>query len=388
MTTLSEPQRKQQADSDTRLRVVLMLEIQDGAQQRFLDVYEQLRHQVASVPGHVSDQLCQSINDPRQWLITSEWEDQDTFLEWVDSPAHREMVKPMHGCVSDNFRSLRYGILRETSAAGSTGTRAPLEVPPGLPRTEPAGHVGPPKAEPGPDGVVRHALTFTVKPGSEHEVARILSGYASPRAEVDEHTRLRRTSLFMHGNRVVRAVEVVGNLGDALRHVAMQPEVRAVEEAINPYLEEARQLGDPQAARAFFARAALPAKHQAIASSPTSARLHRNAVLYPVRPGEGQAVAELLADYDNLATADPTGPVAASTVFHRADVVVRLVDLRVPAEADPAAALGVAGDQEAAALGRLLDLGPQGDLRTATGLAAALAARAMNPVTDRSSQDN
>lgn len=64
MTTLSEPQRKQQADSDTRLRVVLMLEIQDGAQQRFLDVYEQLRHQVASVPGHVSDQLCQSINDP------------------------------------------------------------------------------------------------------------------------------------------------------------------------------------------------------------------------------------------------------------------------------------------------------------------------------------
>ncbi|MER7766529.1 SchA/CurD-like domain-containing protein [Kitasatospora sp. NPDC096140] len=387
MTTLSEPQPKQQDESDSRLRVVLMLEIQDGAQQRFLDVYEQLRHQVASVPGHVSDQLCQSINDPRQWLITSEWRDQETFLEWVDSPAHREMVKPMHGCVSDNFRSLRYAVLRETSAAGSTGTRAPMEVPPGLPRTAPAGHVGPPKAEPGPDGVVRHALTFTVKPGSEPEVARILSGYASPRAEVDEHTRLQRTSLFMHGNRVVRAVEVVGNLGDALRHVAMQPEVRAVEEAINPYLEETRQLGDPQAARAFFARAALPAKHQAIAGSPASGRMHRHAVLYPVRPGNGQAVAELLARHDNLATADPTGPVAAGTVFQREDVVVRLVDLRVPAEADPAAALGVADDLEAAALARLLDLGPQGDLRTVTGLGAFLAARAMNPVTDRSSAD-
>ncbi|MFJ2191201.1 SchA/CurD-like domain-containing protein [Kitasatospora sp. NPDC087861] len=388
MTTLSEPQRKQHAESDTRLRVVLMLEIQDGAQQRFLDVYEQLRHQVASVRGHVSDQLCQSINDPRQWLITSEWEDQDTFLEWVDSSAHREMVKPMHGCVSDNFRSLRYAVLRETSAAGSTGTRAPIEVPPGLPRSEPAGHVGPPKAEPGPDGVVRHALTFTVKPGSEREVARILSGYASPRAKVDEHTRLHRTSLFMRGNRVVRAVEVIGSLGDALRHVAMQPEVRAVEEAINPYLEEARQLGDPQAARAFFARAALPAKQQAIASSPASARLHRHAVLYPVRTGQGQAVAELLGGYDDLATADPTGPVAASTVFQREDVVVRLVDLRVPAEADPAAALGVAGDQEAAALGKLLDLGAQGDLRSAAGLAAVLAAHAMSPITDRSSNDN
>ncbi|MFJ9774910.1 SchA/CurD-like domain-containing protein [Kitasatospora sp. NPDC101157] len=385
MTTLSEPQPKQHEESDTRLRVVLMLEIQDGAQQRFLDVYEQLRHQVAAVPGHVSDQLCQSINDPRQWLITSEWEDQETFLEWVDSPAHREMVKPMHGCVSDNFRSLRYAVLRQTSAAGSTGTRAPIEVPPGMPRSEPAGHVGPPRAEPGPDGVVRHALTFTVKPGSEAEVARILSAYTSPKAEVDEHTRLHRTSLFMHGNRVVRAVEVIGNLGDALRHVAMQPEVRAVEEELNPYLEEARQLGDPQSARAFFAKAALPARHQAIASSPASGRLHRHAVLYPVRPGRGQAVAELLFDHDNLATADPTGPVAAATVFQRDDIVVRLVDLRVPAEADPAAALGVAGDQEAAELAGMLQLGPNGDLRTVAGLSAFLAARAMSPVTDRSS---
>ncbi|MFJ3791074.1 SchA/CurD-like domain-containing protein [Kitasatospora sp. NPDC090091] len=386
MTTLSEPQAQQHAETDTRLRVMLMLEIKDGAQQRFLDVYEKLRHQVASVPGHVSDQLCQSINDPRQWLITSEWRDQETFLEWVDSPAHREMVKPMHGCVSDTFRSLRYSILRETSAAGATGTRAPMPVPPGLPRTQTPGHVGPPQAAPGPDGVVRHALTFTVKPGSEHEVARILSGYTSPKAEVDETTRLRRTSLFMHGNRVVRAVEVIGSLGDALRHVAMQPEVRAVEEAINPYLEEARQLGDPQSARAFFAKAALPAEHQAIAGSPASGRLHRHAVLYPVKPGNGRAVAELLAEYDNLATADPTGPVAASTVFHRDDVVVRLVDLRVPAEADPAAALGVAGEREATVLGRLLDLGAEGDLRTVAGLSALLAARSMSPVTDRSSQ--
>ncbi|MFI6157202.1 SchA/CurD-like domain-containing protein [Kitasatospora sp. NPDC051170] len=388
MTTLSEPQHQQTAETDNRLRVVLMLEIQDGAQQRFLDVYEQLRHQVASVPGHVSDQLCQSINDPRQWLITSEWEDQETFLRWVDSPAHREMVKPMHGCVSDNFRSLRYAVLRQTSAAGSTGTRAPMEVPPGLPKADHGAPAGPPKADPGPDGVVRHALTFTVKPGSEPEVARILSNYASPEAVVDEETRLRRTSLFLHGNRVVRAVEVTGSLGDALRHVAMQPEVRAVEEEINPYLEEHRQLGDPQSARAFFAKAALPAKHQAIASAPASGRLHRHAVLYPVRPGLGQAVAELLATYDNLATADPTGPVAGSTVFQREDVVVRLADLRVPAEADPAAALGVAGEREATALAALLDLGPAGDLRSVAGLSAFLAARAMNPLTDRVSQES
>jgi len=51
---------------------------------------------------------------------------------------------------------------------------------------------------------------------------------------------------------------VTGDLGNAMRHVAAQPEVRAVEEAINPYLEEARDFSDPTSVRAFFARAALP----------------------------------------------------------------------------------------------------------------------------------
>ena len=68
-------------------------------------------------------------------------------------------------------------------------------------------------------------------------MAEILANYSPPQAQVDATTRLCRTSLFMRGNRVVRAVEVTGDLGNAMRHVAAQPEVRAVEEAINPYLE-------------------------------------------------------------------------------------------------------------------------------------------------------
>ncbi|MET9612034.1 SchA/CurD-like domain-containing protein [Kitasatospora indigofera] len=386
MTTLSEPQVQQHAELDeSRLRVVLMLEIQDGAQQRFLDVYEKLRHKVASVPGHVSDQLCQSIDDPRQWLITSEWNDPDSFLAWVDSPAHREMVKPMHGCVSDRFRSLRYNILRETSAKGATGTRKPQEVREGSPRA--AGAPGMPQVTPGPDGVIRHALTFTVKPGSEQKVAQILSGYTSPQAVVDDTTRLRRTSLFMHGNRVVRAVEVVGDLGAALRHVAMQPEIRAVEEAINPYLEEDRELGNPEAARAFFARAALPAVHHTAPAAPVRGEVERQAVVYPVKKGNGPAVAKLLAEQDGLAAVDPGNPVIGSTVFQREDIVVRVVDLRADAGAQPAAALGVGGERGATVLGSLLDLGTEGDLRSAAGVARFLAACDMGLVTDRRSQD-
>ncbi len=57
----------------SRLRVVLLVDVHDAPQQ-FLEAYEQLCNQVAQVPGHVSDQLCQSIENPSQWLITSEWE--------------------------------------------------------------------------------------------------------------------------------------------------------------------------------------------------------------------------------------------------------------------------------------------------------------------------
>src|ERR1044072_7350988 len=166
----------------SRLRVVLLVDVHDGAPQEFLDAYEQLCNQVASVPGHVSDQLCQSIENPSQWLITSEWESAPPFLAWVNSEEHVEMVRPLHSCVRDT-RSLRFSILRET---GRGGPRASKSARGGL-QTSP--RVG--------DGVVRHALTFTVKPGTESKVAEILAGYTSPAPRVNEHTRLRRTSLFM-----------------------------------------------------------------------------------------------------------------------------------------------------------------------------------------------
>jgi heme-degrading monooxygenase HmoA len=308
----------------SRLRVVLLVDVYDGAQQQFLEAYEQLCKQVASVPGHVSDQLCQSIENPSQWLITSEWESAPPFLTWVNSEEHVRTVEPLHSCVRDT-RSLRFHIVRETGSAASVaepGDERRLQAHP---------RIG--------DGVVRHALTFTVKPGTEAEVRRILSEYASPRARVDDATRLCRTSLFMVGNRVVRALEVRGDLLAALRHVARQPEIRACEEALNPYLEQDRDLDDQESARMFFTRAALPAVHHVTAHE--QAEGVRRALCYPARPGAGMRLAELLAQRDSAAADDPGSAVLRSTVFQRDDVVVRLLDLR--GERDAEALPGDAG---------------------------------------------
>ncbi|MFI1864851.1 SchA/CurD-like domain-containing protein [Streptomyces jumonjinensis] len=339
MTTLSV-RISQSAFDGSRLRVVLLLDLYDGAQKQFLEAYEHMRNHVASVPGHISDQLCQSIENPSQWLITSEWESAPPFLAWVNSEEHVETVLPLHSCVRDT-RSLRFSVLRETGQAFSA---APEQQTKG--GLQPSPRVG--------DGVVRHALTFTVKPGSEKAVAKILAGYTSPAARVDDQTRLRRTSLFMHGNRVVRAIEVQGDLMAALRHVARQPEVRAVEEAINPYLEQDRDLDDSNSARLFFTRAALPAVHHVTADGRGPDEVNRHALLYRAKEECGLAVARLLALQDESAADDPDNPIVGSTVFQRDDIVVRLIDVNGPLDDHPALALGVQGHRKAAILARLL----------------------------------
>ncbi|MBD9733603.1 antibiotic biosynthesis monooxygenase [Streptomyces sp. H28] len=363
----------QSAFDGSRLRVILLLDLYEGAQQQFLDAYEHMRSKVASVPGHISDQLCQSIENPSQWLITSEWESAPPFLAWVNSEEHVETVRPMHSCVRDT-RSMRYSILREThrdrpSAAGAAA--AGLQT---------AARVG--------EGVARHALTFTVKPGSESKVAELLAGYESPEAQVDETTRLRRTSLFMHGNRVVRAVEVEGDLLAALRHVAKQPGVRAVEQALDPYLEQERDLTAPDSARVFFTRAALPAVHHVVSAGPEPAGLRRHMLYYPAVTGRGTELARFLAHQDEAAADDPSGPVYASTVFQRDDTVVRLVDVTGELDLDPHAALGIKGAGKAAELERLLDgaaIGVEGSLDSERTLNRLLSHADMMPVTDRSS---
>lgn len=336
-TTLSE-RVSQSAFDGSMLRVVLLMDLHEGTQQRFFEAYEQLRHDIASVPGHISDQLCQSFEDPSQWLITSEWESAPQYLAWVNSEHHAEQVKPLGACARA-MRPLKFTVLRETGRGYDQAAR------PATVRLQPLPRLG--------AGIVRHALTFTVRPGSEQAVADILSSYASPAARVDAHTRLCRTSLFMHGNRVVRTVEVQGDLMAALRHVSEQPEVRAVEEAINPHLEVDRDLGDPESARMFFMRAALPAVHHIAADQPESADVQRHALFYPAKPGCGPALAKFLARQDEAAAYRPASPVRSSSIFQRDDIVVRLIDVRGPLDAEPDTAFGVSGPRKAAVLDRL-----------------------------------
>lgn len=106
-------------------RVVFLVRVRAGAGARFLDAYRRVRAAVAAgVPGHLHDQVCASPQDPRQWLITSEWRTLQDFLDWEASPAHQELVRPLRACVA-SARSLRFEVRDETFGAAVPSATAP-----------------------------------------------------------------------------------------------------------------------------------------------------------------------------------------------------------------------------------------------------------------------
>lgn len=107
-----------------RGRVVFVIELKPGMQHRFLEAYEAIRYDVAQgVKGHVVDQVCQSPDDENRWLITSEWESLDAFLDWERTPEHRELARPLRECMAE-AQSYKYVVRQETRAGEASQAAA------------------------------------------------------------------------------------------------------------------------------------------------------------------------------------------------------------------------------------------------------------------------
>ena len=97
-----------------KARIVFHIHLKAGREEDFLKAYGAIRTQVATgVKGHILDQVCQSVEDPQWWLITSEWESLDNFVQWEVTQAHRDLVGPMRDCW-DEAKSIKYFVREET----------------------------------------------------------------------------------------------------------------------------------------------------------------------------------------------------------------------------------------------------------------------------------
>ena len=99
-------------------RVVFVIKLKPGMEEQFLQAYESIRYEVArGVKGHLVDQVCRSPENADEWLITSEWESLDDFLDWERTEDHRALAKPLRDCMAE-ARSLKYVVRAETSGGG------------------------------------------------------------------------------------------------------------------------------------------------------------------------------------------------------------------------------------------------------------------------------
>jgi heme-degrading monooxygenase HmoA len=94
--------------------VLLFVRAADDEEEGFLAAYDDIRHRVASVPGHLSDQLCQSCDDPQQWLITSEWETREHYEAWARTDIPDQLGRTIVARSSER-RHVRYEVRRHTA---------------------------------------------------------------------------------------------------------------------------------------------------------------------------------------------------------------------------------------------------------------------------------
>ena len=296
MTTLSE-RISQSAFDGSRLRVVLLLDLHDGAQQ---PVPRGVR--APAQPGGLGPRTHQRPAVPvhREPLAVAHHQ------RVGERPALPRLGEQRgargHGAAAAQLRP-RHPLAALQRAARDRGrlrghSRAGQAPPPGRARDSATASSGTRSPSPSSRAARRWSRRSSPTTPRPQPGSTTPPGCAAPRCSC--------TATGWCG-----PSRCAGDLLAALRHVARQPEVRAVEEAINPYLEQDRDLGDPDSARVFFTRAALPAVHHVAAGAARPPRVQRHALFYPAKAGCGMAAGPAPGPQDEAAADDPASPVAA-----------------------------------------------------------------------------
>jgi heme-degrading monooxygenase HmoA len=82
-------------------RVMVFAKIKRGDEQAFEAAYAEVTAKVKGTRGHIADELLRQAeppdpdDEPRTYVLLSEWEDKEAFLAWEDAPVHMQTTTPM-----------------------------------------------------------------------------------------------------------------------------------------------------------------------------------------------------------------------------------------------------------------------------------------------------
>lgn len=108
------------------------------------------------------------------------------------------------------------------------------------------------------------ALMWDIKPGSQDAVRQAFKEYGRPDHTVrDEEGNdvgtLLSTQVFMKGNTVIRVVETTDDVPLPVlgQHMGRQPAIRELEDKLDQYVAEPRDMSTSEGAREFFMKSTM-----------------------------------------------------------------------------------------------------------------------------------
>jgi heme-degrading monooxygenase HmoA len=78
--------------------------VKPGSQEELARAYHELVQTASRQPGFIGHQLCESLDDPERWLVTSEWESIEASTAWDRSEEHAKLLGPMRACFAQAAR--------------------------------------------------------------------------------------------------------------------------------------------------------------------------------------------------------------------------------------------------------------------------------------------
>jgi heme-degrading monooxygenase HmoA len=77
------------------VRATLRITVRPGAEQEFPQVWKGIAEQVRTVPGNLRQTLQQQVDQPRCFVIVSDWTDAAAFRAFERSPEQDALTQPI-----------------------------------------------------------------------------------------------------------------------------------------------------------------------------------------------------------------------------------------------------------------------------------------------------
>ncbi|MDR0219301.1 MAG: antibiotic biosynthesis monooxygenase [Enterobacteriaceae bacterium] len=95
------------------LAVIFEVEIAEGQKQRYFDTSNAIRPLLETIPGFISVERFQSLNNNNKYLSLSFWRDEESIKQWRNTCQHREAQVLGRSGVFVDYRLKVVAIMRD-----------------------------------------------------------------------------------------------------------------------------------------------------------------------------------------------------------------------------------------------------------------------------------